>query len=99
MEYEPECAPRALRCFIEEGNLEQITGPRSVGSVAAQRVRIDSMLVRISYRDISVEYKFTNGGDLLERLTRPRYNSFSLPLSNSWPCFETKDGNVLANTA
>jgi len=70
-----------------------------IGSTPVQRVRIDSMLVRISYRDISVEYKFTNRGDLLKRLMRPGYNSFSLPLSNSWPCFETKDGNVLANTA
>lgn len=34
MEYEPECAPIAFRCLIEEGRREQITGPLSVGSDA-----------------------------------------------------------------
>ena len=33
-----------------------------IGCTPTQRVRIYSMLVRISYRDISVEYQITNEG-------------------------------------
>ena len=36
MEYEPECAPMALRCLIVEGRREQITGPREEASSAPQ---------------------------------------------------------------
>ena len=50
-----------------------------IGSTSAQRVRINTMQVRIRYIKISMEYKITNGGDLLERLTQPGYSSFTSP--------------------